>query len=50
MAEKKFWRCNVCNDIHYGVLPPEICPTCMTKNAYVEVDKKEAKFVMGLKG
>ncbi len=45
--EKKFWRCNVCNDIHYGIAPPEICPTCKAKNAFVEVEAKEAKIVMG---
>lgn len=40
---KKYWRCFVCNDIHYGVKPPEICPTCMVKNAYVEVSAVEAE-------
>ncbi|MBS3122115.1 hypothetical protein J4434_04485 [Candidatus Woesearchaeota archaeon] len=49
MAEKKFWRCNVCNDIHYGMAGPAICPTCSAQNAYVEIEKKEAKFVMGFK-
>lgn len=39
---KKFWRCHVCNDIHYGTKPPEICPTCMVKDAYVEVSSDEA--------
>jgi ferredoxin-thioredoxin reductase catalytic chain len=39
---KKFWRCFVCNDIHYGVKPPEICPTCMAKDAYVEISSEEA--------
>jgi ferredoxin-thioredoxin reductase catalytic subunit len=39
---KKYWRCFVCNDIHYGVKPPEICPTCMAKNAYVEISSEEA--------
>lgn len=48
MPEKKFWRCNICNDIHYGVAGPEICPTCQAKNAYVEIDKEEAKNVMDL--
>ncbi len=48
MAGKKFWRCNVCNDIHYGMFGPEICPTCMAKNAYVEVDVQEARAVMEL--
>jgi ferredoxin-thioredoxin reductase catalytic subunit len=40
---KKYWRCFVCNDIHYGVKPPEICPTCMVNNAYVEVSAAEAE-------
>ncbi len=40
---KKYWRCFVCNDIHYGVKPPEICPTCMAKNAYVEISSEEAQ-------
>ena len=48
MADKKFWRCAVCNDIHYGVAGPEICPTCTAKNVYVEIDRKEAKNVMEL--
>lgn len=48
MPEKKFWRCNVCNDIHHGIAGPEECPTCHTKNAYAEVDKEEAVKVMGL--
>ena len=47
MADKKFFRCNVCNDIHYGLQYPELCPTCMAKDAYVETDAKEAAFVMG---
>ena len=46
MAEKKFWRCNVCNDVHYGFAGPEICPTCQAKNAYVEIEKGEARTVM----
>lgn len=45
---KKFFRCNVCNDIHYGISGPEMCPTCQTKNAYVEITKEEAKNVMEL--
>ena len=39
---KKYWRCFVCNDIHYGVKPPENCPTCQAKNAYVEISSAEA--------
>lgn len=48
MTEKKFFRCNICNDIHYGMAGPELCPTCLNKNAYVEIDKEEAIRVMGL--
>jgi ferredoxin-thioredoxin reductase catalytic chain len=40
---RKYWRCHVCNDIHYGIKPPEICPTCSFKNAYVEISSAEAK-------
>lgn len=40
---KKYWRCFVCNDIHFGVKPPEICPTCLQKNAYVEISSAEAQ-------
>jgi ferredoxin-thioredoxin reductase catalytic chain len=46
-VKKKFWRCFVCNDIHYGLKPPEICPTCQVKNAYVEISAKEAKIITG---
>jgi len=46
--EKKFWRCTVCNDIHYGIAGPEICPTCKEKNVYVEITKEEAARMMRL--
>jgi ferredoxin-thioredoxin reductase catalytic chain len=39
---KKFWRCYICNDVHYGVKPPDICPTCLARNAYVETSSDEA--------
>lgn len=39
---KKYWRCTVCNDVHYGVNPPVNCPTCNTENVYVKIDKSEA--------
>ncbi len=42
MIKKRYWRCYVCNDIHYGVAPPELCPTCKVLNAYVEVTAEEA--------
>lgn len=45
---KKFWRCFICNDLHYGVRPPEICPTCMAKNAYVEISSEEAQKISGI--
>ena len=40
---KKYWRCYVCGDIHYGVKAPEVCPTCLVKNAYVEISSDEAE-------
>jgi ferredoxin-thioredoxin reductase catalytic subunit len=45
---KKYWRCHVCNDIHYGIKPPEICPTCCVKNAYVEISSAEAKKIQSV--
>jgi len=48
MAEKRFFRCNVCGDIHYGIAGPDVCPTCHTENAYIEVPEKEARMVMKL--
>ena len=45
--KKKYWRCFVCNDIHWGVRPPEICPTCGVVHAYVEISAKEAKGILG---
>jgi ferredoxin-thioredoxin reductase catalytic subunit len=46
---KKYWRCFVCNDIHYGVKPPEICPTCKAKNAFVEISSAESQKITGAK-
>ena len=37
--KKRYWRCFVCNDIHYGIAPPELCPTCKVVNAYVEISE-----------
>jgi len=45
--EKKFFRCTVCNDIHYGIAGPKLCPTCMQEDKYVEVSEEEARKVMG---
>ncbi len=46
MAVKKLWRCNVCNDVHYGIKPPTVCPTCGAKSAYVLIDYEEMKKVI----
>jgi ferredoxin-thioredoxin reductase catalytic chain len=45
--KKRYWRCFVCNDIHYGVAPPELCPTCKVVNAYVEISADEARRFLG---
>ncbi|QLH74054.1 MAG: hypothetical protein HPY73_00360 [Methanomassiliicoccales archaeon] len=44
---KKMWRCHVCNDIHYGNRPPEICPTCGAVHAFVLSDHDEAMRIIG---
>ncbi len=46
---KKYWRCYVCNDIHYGLAPPDICPTCKVEDAYIEISSTEAENVLFLK-
>jgi len=43
---KKYWRCHVCNDVHYGISPPDKCPTCMVEQAYVEISSEEALKIM----
>jgi ferredoxin-thioredoxin reductase catalytic chain len=45
--KKRYWRCYVCNDIHYGVAPPELCPTCKVLHAYVEISADEARKILG---
>ncbi len=45
--KKRYWRCNVCNDVHYGIAPPEFCPTCQALNAYVEITAEEARKFLG---
>lgn len=45
---KRFFRCKVCGDIHFGEAGPEICPTCHQKNVYVPIEKSEAKEKLGL--
>jgi ferredoxin-thioredoxin reductase catalytic chain len=49
-TQKRFWRCHVCNDIHFGVKPPEFCPTCGMRNAFSLSDYNEGtRLVEGLK-
>lgn len=49
MSERKrFWRCHVCNDIHYGLKPPEVCPTCGMRNAFVLCSQREAGKIVEL--
>jgi len=48
MPNKKFFRCTVCNDIHFGIAGPELCPTCQNKNVYIEIEKNEAEAVLKL--
>jgi len=43
---KRFFRCTVCGDIHYGASPPETCPTCRQVNKYVEIDAEEGRRIM----
>jgi len=46
-GEKLVWRCHICNDLHFGVEAPEVCPTCRARNAYVRVDTAEALALLG---
>ena len=42
MGKKTFWRCTVCGDLHYGVKPPEKCPTCASPaSKAVEITREE---------
>ena len=45
---KKLWRCNVCNDLSLSKAPPDICPTCATPDAYVEISEKEFRNLIGV--
>jgi rubrerythrin len=44
---KKFYKCKVCGDIHFGVMSPDPCPTCKTPHAYEEVDQETVRQQMG---
>ncbi len=50
--EKKFWRCTVCGDLHWGALAPEKCPTCgapRSKHEEITLDEFAEK-IDSLKG
>jgi len=39
---KKFWRCTICGDLHWGASAPEKCPTCgHPRSDSVEIKKEE---------
>jgi len=41
-SKKKFWRCTICSDQHWGVLAPETCPTCgFPRSKAIEISKEE---------
>jgi len=46
LRSKIFYRCTVCNDIHYGNIAPKICPTCNSKDAYVHIAEREAGVIL----
>jgi rubrerythrin len=46
LGSKKLWRCTVCNDLHVGAEPPKECPTCVSIDAYVEIDEEEFRGVL----
>ena len=40
--DKKYWKCTICNDLHYGNQAPETCPTCkQPRDKAVEITKEE---------
>jgi rubrerythrin len=46
--DKRYWKCTVCNDLHYGTAGPEKCPSCQKINKYVEITQTKAfNIVMG---
>lgn len=40
---KKIYKCRICNDIHWGVNTPEICPSCGKNDTYEEIQKEKVK-------
>ncbi len=46
----KLWRCDVCNHVFEGDLPPETCPVCQVgKEHFKEEEPKEHKPVSNMK-
>lgn len=41
-STKTYWYCTVCGDIHYGISPPKLCPTCLVEDVYIQITKEEA--------
>ena len=50
ITAKKLWRCNVCNDLHYGERAPLFCPTCGAKRPFVQIDHNESLKVINDRG
>lgn len=40
---KKFFRCQICGDIHYGLSKPDECPTCRSKDVYQDAKINEVR-------
>lgn len=39
---KKYWRCTICGDLHWGKQAPEKCPTCgYPRKKAIQITKKE---------
>ena len=39
---KKYWRCTICGDLHFGESAPTTCPTCgQGKDKSVLITKEE---------
>lgn len=46
MEGKTYFRCTVCNDFHYGINSPQVCPTCSVTKSYIPVTEQEADIVL----
>jgi ferredoxin-thioredoxin reductase catalytic subunit len=50
VTKKRLWRCHVCNDLHFGVGPPMVCPTCGARGVFVQIDRHETLKILGDRG